>query len=231
MELHSWFLALHRSPVIAVIRAPEFTVGLKMAKAVVAGGIQLVEITWNSDRAADLINHLRQKLPNCLIGAGTLLTLEQEQQAIAAGAQFLFTPHVSGELIQNALSQQVPIVAGALSPSEIVQAWQAGATCVKVFPVQALGGATYIHSLQGPLGHIPLIPTGGVTLKNTPDLLQAGAVAVGLAGDLFPKEVIQQGKWMAITQRAKTLIESLQGCRQNGTIAIDNGLQRNIEKL
>lgn len=223
MKLHSWFLALHRSPVIAVIRAPEFTVGLEMAKAAVAGGIQLVEITWNSDRAADLINHLRQKLPNCLIGAGTLLTLEQEQQAIAAGAQFLFTPHVSAQLIHNALCQQVPIVAGALSPSEIVQAWQAGATCVKVFPVQALGGATYIQSLQGPLGHIPLIPTGGVTLKNTPDLLQAGAVAVGLAGDLFPKEVIQQGKWMAITHRAKTLMESLQGCRQNGTIANDNG--------
>lgn len=223
MKLHSWFLALHRSPVIAVIRAPEFTVGLEMAKAVVAGGIQLVEITWNSDRAADLIDHLRQKLPNCLIGAGTLLTLEQEQQAIAAGAQFLFTPHVSVQLIQNALCQQVPIVAGALSPSEIVQAWQAGATCVKVFPVQALGGATYIQSLQGPLGHIPLIPTGGVTLKNTPDLLQAGAVAVGLAGDLFPKEVIQQGEWMAITHRAKTLMESLQGCRQNGTIANDNG--------
>ncbi len=221
--MHSWFLALHRSPVIAVIRAPEFTVGLEMAKAVVAGGIQLVEITWNSDRAADLIDHLRQKLPNCLIGAGTLLTLEQEQQAIAAGAQFLFTPHVSVQLIQNALCQQVPIVAGALSPSEIVQAWQAGATCVKVFPVQALGGATYIQSLQGPLGHIPLIPTGGVTLKNTPDLLQAGAVAVGLAGDLFPKEVIQQGEWMAITHRAKTLMESLQGCRQNGTIANDNG--------
>lgn len=230
MELHSWFLALHHSPVIAVIRAPEFVVGLEMAKAVAAGGIQFLEITWNSDRPADLIHYLRQKIPHCLIGAGTLLTLEQEQQAISAGAEFLFTPHVNDELIQNAMRQQIPIVAGALSPTEIVHAWQVGATCVKVFPVQAMGGATYIQSLQGPLGHIPLIPTGGVTVKNTPHLLQSGAIAVGLAGDLFPTEVMRQGNWMAITQRVKDLMNSLDGCRQNAAIAKNYGLQRNIEK-
>ncbi len=230
MELHSWFLALQQAPVIAVIRAPEFAVGLEMANAIAAGGIQFVEITWNSDRAADLIQHLRQKLPHCWIGAGTLLTLEQEQQAIAAGAQFLFTPHVSEGLIQYAVHQQVPIVVGALSPTEIVQAWQAGATCVKVFPVQAMGGAAYIQSLQGPLGHIPLIPTGGVTVENTPHLLAAGAVAVGLAGDLFPKNAVQQGNWRVITQRAQALLDRLHHCRQTETIARDDSLQRNIEK-
>lgn len=231
VELRSWFLALHQSPVIAVIRAPEFAVGLEMARAAAAGGIQFLEVTWNSDRPADLIHHLRQKVPHCWVGAGTLLTLEQEQQAIAVGAQFLFTPHVNDELIQTAIGQQIPIVAGALSPTEIVQAWQAGATCVKVFPVQALGGATYIQSLQGPLGHIPLIPTGGVTVENTPHLLQSGATAVGIAGDLFSTEAMRQGNWMAITHRAKALMKSLESCRQNAAIAKNYCLQRNIEKL
>lgn len=225
MELQSWFLTLRRSPVIAVIRAPDFALGLEMAKAVAAGGILLVEITWNSDRAPDLIAHLRQQLPHCLIGAGTLLTLEQEQQAIAAGAQFLFTPHVSRDLIQNAVRQQIPIVAGALSPTEIVQAWQAGATCVKVFPVQALGGATYIQSLQGPLGDIPLIPTGGVTIENTPQLLQAGAIAVGLAGDLFPQEAVRHRNWMAITQRTKDLTSKLDDVVSRSPMLHGNGGQ------
>jgi len=181
-----------------------------MAKAVVAGGIPLVEITWNSDRPADLIHQLRQALPNSLIGAGTLLTVEQMQTAIAAGAQFLFTPHVNLELIQTAVAHDIPIVAGALTPTEIVTAWQAGATCIKVFPVQAVGGAQYIRSLQGPLDTIPLIPTGGVTLDNTQEFLQAGAIAVGLSGDLFPPAVIQANQWPVITKRALSLLKNLE---------------------
>ena len=130
-----------------------------MAKAVASGGMNLIEITWNSDRPADLIGQLRAELPTCTIGTGTLLNLDQMEQAIAAGAQFLFTPHVDPVMIQAAVSQGIPIIPGALSPTEIVTAWTAGASCVKVFPVGAVGGATYIKSLQGPLGQIPLIPT------------------------------------------------------------------------
>ena len=132
-----------------------------MAQAVAAGGMRLIEITWNSERAADLISQLQSELPNCVIGSGTLLTLEDLQGAIAAGAQFCFTPHTNLTLIQAAAKRQMPIIPGALSPTEIVTAWQAGAPCVKVFPVGAVGGAGYIRSLQGPLGQIPLIPTGG----------------------------------------------------------------------
>lgn len=182
-----------------------------MAQAVAAGGIRLIEITWNSDRPADLITQLRSDLPDCWIGAGTLLTQEQVKGAIAAGAQFLFTPHVDQGLIELAISQDVPIVPGALSPTEIVQAWQAGASSVKVFPVQAMGGASYIRSLQGPLGQIPLIPTGGVTVENARSFLDAGAIAVGLSGDLFPQSAVSQGNWDLITQRAAMLIEQRLG--------------------
>lgn len=206
----AWLSQIRQSKVIAVIRTPRFEWGLPMARAVVAGGMPLVEVTWNSDRPFELIQQLRAELPHVLVGAGTLLTVEQVQAAIAAGAQFLFTPHVHVGLIQTAIAQGIPLVAGGLTPTEIVTAWQAGATCVKVFPVQAVGGAQYIRSLQGPLSEIPLIPTGGVTLDNTPEFLQAGAIAVGLSGDLFPQAAIQAHQWTIITQRALSLLKKLE---------------------
>jgi 2-dehydro-3-deoxyphosphogluconate aldolase/(4S)-4-hydroxy-2-oxoglutarate aldolase len=180
-----------------------------MAQAIASGGMPLIEITWNSDRAPELISQLRRELPHCTIGTGTLLNLEQLQQAIEAGAQFLFTPHVNTTLIEAAVEAGVPIVPGALTPTEIVTAWDSGATCVKVFPIEAVGGANYIKSLQGPLGHIPLIPTGGVTLENAKEFIKAGAIAVGLSGDLFPKPLIAAQDWDAIAQRAKTLKQQL----------------------
>lgn len=208
--VQSWLKQLRQSKVIAVIRTPQFEWGLPMANAVVAGGISLVEITWNSDRPAELIHQLRQELPHCWIGAGTLLTVAEVEAAIAAGAQFLFTPHVNLKVIETAIAHAIPLVAGALTPTEIITAWQAGATGVKVFPVQAVGGVQYIRHLQGPLGNIPLIPTGGVTLDNTAEFLQAGAIAVGLSGDLFPASVLQTREWTAITRRALSLLKNLE---------------------
>lgn len=180
-----------------------------MARAVAAGGIRLIEITWKSAEAMQLIEQLREELPGCQIGTGTLMSVEQLQQAIAAGAQFCFTPHVNPVLIQTAVAHDVPIIPGALSPTEIVTAWQAGASSVKVFPIQAVGGKDYIQSLQGPLGEIPLIPTGGVTLDNAKALLDAGAIAIGLAGQLFPAGAIATRDWEQITQRAQVLMHRL----------------------
>jgi len=202
----SWLKLLQQNRAIAVIRADKIELASQMAKAAAAGGMQLIEITWNSDRPADLISQLRSELPACTIGTGTILTLEQLQQAIGSGAQFLFTPHVDPVLIQAAEARGIPIVPGALSPTEIVTAWMAGASCVKVFPVQALGGVNYVKSLQAPLGNIPLIPTGGVTLENAKEFIDAGAIAVGLSGQLFPKNFIEAENWEAIAQLARTLI-------------------------
>ncbi len=209
MKIKTWLELLEQQRSIAVIRSESQHLGQSMAKAVAAGGMQLIEITWNSERPADLIAQLRADLPHCLIGTGTILNAQHLREAIAAGVQFLFTPHVDVGLIQLALEHEIPIVPGALSPSEIVQAWQAGAPTVKVFPVQAVGGAEYIRSLQGPLGQIPLIPTGGVTLENARQFIQSGAIAVGLAGSLFPKRAIQQQDWAAITQQAQSLMSRL----------------------
>ncbi|HEY9630352.1 MAG TPA: bifunctional 4-hydroxy-2-oxoglutarate aldolase/2-dehydro-3-deoxy-phosphogluconate aldolase [Coleofasciculaceae cyanobacterium] len=204
-----WLTAVRSQRLIAVIRAPSLNLGMQMAQAVAAAGMRLIEITWNSDRPAHMVAKLRVALPHCWIGAGTLLTLAELQEAIAAGAQFLFTPHLNVELVQAAVSQGIPIIPGALTPSEIVAAWQTGATCVKVFPVQALGGASYIRHLQSPLGQIPLIPTGGVTVENAQEFLQAGAIAVGLGSQLFPKEAIVMGRWTEITDQAAALLHRL----------------------
>ncbi|MEB3150109.1 MAG: bifunctional 4-hydroxy-2-oxoglutarate aldolase/2-dehydro-3-deoxy-phosphogluconate aldolase [Sphaerospermopsis sp.] len=209
MSNQVWLSQLQKHRAIAVIRAPKMDWGEKMALAVASGGMQLIEITWNSDRPGELISQLRSQLPDCIIGTGTLFNMEQLQDAIAAGAQFLFTPHTDPEMIKVAVSQDVPIIPGALTPTEIVTAWTQGASCVKVFPVQSVGGASYIHSLQAPLGHIPLIPTGGVTLENAQDFLQVGAVAVGLSRELFPKNWVLEGNWHKITDQAKNLTQRL----------------------
>ncbi|MBD2293172.1 bifunctional 4-hydroxy-2-oxoglutarate aldolase/2-dehydro-3-deoxy-phosphogluconate aldolase [Anabaena sphaerica FACHB-251] len=204
-----WLSQLQQHRAIAVIRAPKMAWGEKMALAVASGGMQLIEITWNSDRPGELISRLRTDLPDCIIGTGTLFNVQQLKEAIAAGAQFLFTPHTDPEMIRAAVSQDIPIIPGALTPTEIVTAWTQGASCVKVFPVQAVGGTSYIKSLQAPLGHIPLIPTGGVTIENAKDFLQVGAVAVGLSGELFPKKTLLEGNWDAIAGQAKNLIRRL----------------------
>jgi 2-dehydro-3-deoxyphosphogluconate aldolase/(4S)-4-hydroxy-2-oxoglutarate aldolase len=201
-------LKIHRA--IAVIRAPKMVWGEKMALAVASGGMGLIEITWNCDRAPELISQLRSQLPNCMIGTGTLFNVQQLQEAIACGAQFLFSPHTDPDMIKAAVAQNIPIIPGALTPTEIITAWNYGASCVKVFPVQAVGGTNYIKSLQRPLGHIPLIPTGGVMLENAQAFLEAGAVAVGLSGELFPQTSVLQGNWQEITAQARILMERLQ---------------------
>ncbi|MGF1538665.1 MAG: bifunctional 4-hydroxy-2-oxoglutarate aldolase/2-dehydro-3-deoxy-phosphogluconate aldolase [Elainellaceae cyanobacterium] len=205
----AWLRQLRQHRAIAVIRAPDLEQGYRMAVAVAAGGVHLIEIAWTTPQAALLIGKLRAELPDCCIGAGTLLTLDAVHSAVDAGAQFLFSPHTNTVLIQAACRRQRPMIPGALSPSEIVAAWQAGAASVKVFPFSALGGVSYIRALQGPLGHISLVPTGGVTLDLAAPLLEAGAAAVGLSTALFPQAVLEAQAWEAVTQRATGLTDKL----------------------
>jgi 2-dehydro-3-deoxyphosphogluconate aldolase/(4S)-4-hydroxy-2-oxoglutarate aldolase len=206
----SWLSILQRERAIAVIRSPRFDIGLAMAEAVAQGGMRLIEITWNSDRPQELIAELRVRLPHCSIGAGTVLDRTQLKEAIACGAQFIFSPHFDPNLLEIAVHcHQIPYVPGVLTPTEIVTAYSTGASALKVFPIITMGGASYIKSLQAPLGNIPLIPTGGITLDNAPEMIAAGAIAVGLSGGLFPTSLVQAGHWQEISGRAKLLLKSL----------------------
>ncbi len=205
-----WQQALAVNKAIAVIRTSDINLSLALARAVAAGGIKLIEIAWNSVRPQEVITQLQAELPDCLLGVGTIMNLPQLEAAIAAGAGFVFSPHFDRTLLAVARDRYgIPLIPGTLSPTEIVQAWQAGATTVKVFPVQAMGGASYIKSLQAPLGQIPLIPTGGVTIDNAKSLLDAGAIAVGIGSSLFPASLVKAENWQGISQRTATLLDNL----------------------
>lgn len=210
MKDQAWLSRIKEERAIAIIRASKLAIGTQIAKTAIAGGMNLIEISWNSDRAAELVTYLRSTFPNCVIGVGTILTVSDLKNAISAGAQFAFMPHTDFDLIAIAKRREIPIIPGALTPTEIMTAWNAKASCVKVFPIQAVDYANYLEALQAPLGHIPMIPTGGVTIENASSLIQAGAIAVGIGGNLFPKQAIQAENWSLIQQQIKTLMKSLQ---------------------
>ncbi|MBW4459525.1 MAG: bifunctional 4-hydroxy-2-oxoglutarate aldolase/2-dehydro-3-deoxy-phosphogluconate aldolase [Nodosilinea sp. WJT8-NPBG4] len=209
MDRDAFLALLRQHRAIAVIRAPDLNQGLGMAEAAAAGGIHLIEITWNSWHPEDLVSKLRHRLPHCTIGVGTVLSEADLRDAVGAGTQFCFCPHTDLSITELAQEIKIPIVPGALTPNEVVAAWQAGATAVKVFPVNAVGGASYIRSFQGPLAHIPLIPTGGVTVENAGEMLKAGAIAVGLSTSLFPKVAVAEQNWAAVTALATQLVDTL----------------------
>lgn len=205
-----WLRLLTRHRAIAIIRAPDVQTGLSMAKAAAEGGFELIEVAWNNNaNPSQMMKEIRQLLPDCTVGVGTVLSKADLAAAVASGAQFCFTPHTDSELIAAAIAQSIPMVAGAMTPTEILSAWRAGAASVKVFPISALGNAAYIRSLLGPLNDIPLVPTGGVTSEIAPNLLAAGAVAVGLSTALFPTGEVAISDWAAIEARSRYLLALL----------------------
>lgn len=207
--LVTWLQLLRQNKVIAVIRSPRLEVGLALAEAVAAGGIKLIEITWNSHQPAELISKLSFILPNCTIGTGTILTPSAFLLAVEAGAKFAFSPSTNLALLAMAQTTGIPFIPGALTPTEIVTAWQQGASSIKVFPIKMMGGADYLKTLQSPLGHIPLIPTGGVTIDNAKQMLDAGAIAVGISSNLFPSKLVKNRNWQAIQARVEELLEKI----------------------
>lgn len=206
-----WLQLLEQHKAIAVIRCSDIDRAYQMAHAVAAGGMSLIEITWNSEYPAKLIARLRAKLPHCTIGAGTILNLHQLEEAVSAGAQFAFAPHFNADLFNAASNiHEIPFVPGVFSPTEMINAWQNGARVVKVFPIKSLGGSEYIKCLQAPLNQIALVPSGGITVDNAKTMIDAGAIAVGISTNLFPKKAITLSDWPSISNRAKDLLDRLQ---------------------
>jgi 2-dehydro-3-deoxyphosphogluconate aldolase/(4S)-4-hydroxy-2-oxoglutarate aldolase len=208
--VNSWLNLLQQHRIIAVVRADNVGTAREMALAAAAGGIKLIEIAWNTDRAESLIPKLQQELPDCKIGTGTVLDVNNAERAIACGCSFLFTPHTNTELIAKGIANNIPVIAGALTPTEIITAWQAGAAAVKVFPIKVIGGVDYLQCLQPVLRDIPLIPTGGITLQNADKFLAAGAIAVGISSNLFLAEAIAENDWTTIIARSQAFIQKVQ---------------------
>ncbi|HKP70726.1 MAG TPA: bifunctional 4-hydroxy-2-oxoglutarate aldolase/2-dehydro-3-deoxy-phosphogluconate aldolase [Pyrinomonadaceae bacterium] len=192
--------------VIPVIRASSKEEALAVIEAIVAGGITTLEVTMTVPNAVELIAELsvREEL---LIGAGSVLDPETARECIDAGAQFIVSPATNFDTILYCNDTEIPVMPGALTPTEVVNAWDAGADLVKVFPADSMGGAKYLRSLKAPLPQIKLIPTGGVSQVTAADFIRAGAEAVGVGADLCDVKAVREGRESDITAAARKYLE------------------------
>jgi len=199
---------------VPIVRAPSAEDALLAAEAIVAGNIGILEITMTIPNAIQVIEKVANKFgDNLLLGAGTILDTETGRAALLAGAEFIVTPALNLQVIELARRYSKPIMPGALTPTEVVTAWQAGADIVKIFPCGPVGGAKYIKALKGPFPQIELIPTGGVNLETTPDFIKAGAAAVAVGGELVDLKSLREGKFEGITATARLYLEAVRAAR------------------
>jgi 2-dehydro-3-deoxyphosphogluconate aldolase/(4S)-4-hydroxy-2-oxoglutarate aldolase len=200
--------------IIPVVRARSPKQALQAAEAVCAGGIPIVEITMTIPGAIEVIAQLSKSMGSeILIGAGTVLDAETAKRCLDAGAQFLVSPGFDLETVEFANSAGKLMMAGALTPTEVITAWKAGSDFIKIFPCGSVGGAKYIKALKAPLPQIPMIPTGGVNLQTAADFIVAGAAALGVGGELCSTSALDSGNTAQITEAAKNFIAIVREAR------------------
>jgi 2-dehydro-3-deoxyphosphogluconate aldolase/(4S)-4-hydroxy-2-oxoglutarate aldolase len=200
--------------IIPVVRAQSADEAMLAIDAIREGGISILEITMTVPGAVGVIEEVSARYGNdALVGAGTVLDGETARACIRAGAQFIVSPALNLETIEVCKGEGIAVMPGALTPTEVVQAWTAGADFVKVFPAGAVGGASYLKSLKAPFPQIELIPTGGVSLKTAADFIKAGASALGVGADLVDLKAIREGQQNLITDRAREFVRIVQEAR------------------
>lgn len=205
---------IRKVALVPVLRATSADLAIKAAAAIEAGGVSLLEVTMTVPGAIDVISAvIKSSQGRVLVGAGTVLDAETARACIIAGAQFIVSPALNERTIELCRRYSVVVIPGALTPTEIVTAWEAGADIVKVFPCGALGGPRYLSVLKGPLPQIELIPTGGVSLSNAADYLAAGACALGVGSDLVDSSALAKGNMEIITENAKKYVAVVQQAR------------------
>jgi 2-dehydro-3-deoxyphosphogluconate aldolase/(4S)-4-hydroxy-2-oxoglutarate aldolase len=214
MSRETTIASIVETGIIPVIRASSAEQALVAAKAVLRGGINVLEITMTVPRAIRVMEKLADELGGkVLLGAGTVLDAETARAALLAGAEFIVTPALKPEVIQMAHRYSKPVMPGALTPTEIVTAWETGASFGKVFPSGKMGGPKYIRSLKAPFPHIQLIPTGGVNLENAMDFLLAGSSALGVGADLVDLKALDAGKPEVVEDNARKFLECVMKAR------------------
>jgi 2-dehydro-3-deoxyphosphogluconate aldolase / (4S)-4-hydroxy-2-oxoglutarate aldolase len=202
--------------VVPVVRTSSAESAVRAIEAVYRGGIRAAEITMTVPGAIKALEKLADAFGDKLVlGAGTVLDPETARICMLAGAQFFVTPALNLKTIEMAKRYSKIIMPGALTPTEIVTAWEAGADFVKVFPCGALGGAKYIKALKAPLPHIEMVPTGGVSLENTADFLKAGAAAVAVGAELIDAKTIAEGRYEVFEERARKFLAEVAKARAN----------------
>jgi 2-dehydro-3-deoxyphosphogluconate aldolase/(4S)-4-hydroxy-2-oxoglutarate aldolase len=193
--------------IVPVVRASSPREARIAADAVCEGGITIVEITMTVPGAVDVIRELTKGgASDILVGAGTVLNAEAARRCLDAGAEFLVSPGLNLQTIEFAVREGKLMMAGALTPTEVITAWEAGSDFVKVFPCGQVGGAKYIKALKGPLPQVPLVPTGGVNLNTAADFIEAGAAALGIGGELVQAETLKANKPEVIVENARKFL-------------------------
>jgi 2-dehydro-3-deoxyphosphogluconate aldolase / (4S)-4-hydroxy-2-oxoglutarate aldolase len=205
--------AIKELGVLAVIRGPSAELTVKMVEALVRGGIRGIEITYSTPNAEDVVRTLvKEHGDKILIGMGTLTVPDQAASAKSAGANFLVSPVCEPELVQSMVASGLLTMAGALTPTEVLQAHRLGADVVKIFP-GSLGGPAYVKALRGPFPSIPMMPTGGVSQSNVAEWFAAGVVAVGAGSELCPPQLAKDGKFDEISRRASEFAQAINAAR------------------
>jgi 2-dehydro-3-deoxyphosphogluconate aldolase/(4S)-4-hydroxy-2-oxoglutarate aldolase len=202
--------ALQEVPVIGIMRGCPVEHAAAIGSAAFAGGIRVIEITLDSPQPEVALRNLIEACPALVVGAGTVRTPADVEFAVGAGASFIVTPVFSPAVVAAARSLGVPILPGASTPSEIWAALEAGAFAVKVFPARELGGPAYLKAIREPLGHPPLVPTGGVAIGDGPAYLLAGALALGVGGSVFPLSSLVDGDAGHVGSLAAEMVRSVQ---------------------
>lgn len=200
--------------ILPVVRAASADEALAAVEAIRAGGIPILEITLTVPGAINIIADLTRRLGDqALIGAGTVLDADSARACVDAGARFVVSPSLDVPTIETCNALEVPVFPGALTPTEVVTAWKAGADAVKIFPANSVGGASYLKSLKAPLPQIEMIPTGGVSLKTAADFIAAGAFALGVGADLVDLVALRRGDAASITEKAKQYVAVVAAAR------------------
>jgi len=201
---------LRKIGLVPVLRAESEEQALALASAIAAGGVTVMEVTMTVPGAIRVMARLAKERPDLLLGAGTVLDAETARICILEGAAFVVSPALKIATIEMCHRYGVPVLPGALTPTEIVTAWEAGADVVKVFPASALGGARYLKSVKAPLPQVEMVPTGGVSLATAAEFLEAGAFALGVGADLVNPKAITEGHPETITENARKYLTIVQ---------------------
>jgi 2-dehydro-3-deoxyphosphogluconate aldolase / (4S)-4-hydroxy-2-oxoglutarate aldolase len=213
-ERSSILARLERGVLVPVVRAPSAELALLAVEAILEGGISTFEITLTVPGAVRVIETLSKRFADrALIGAGTVLTAEEAAACIDAGARFIVSPGFDRPTLELTLARGLPMLPGALTPTEVITAWKAGADVVKIFPCSAMGGAKYLKALKGPLPQVKMLPTGGVNASTAAEYLAAGAAALGIGSELVDATALAAGKTDVITARARELVQAVASAR------------------
>ena len=200
--------------ILPVVRASSPDEAMRAVEAIKEGGVPVLEITMTVPGAVRLIEEVARRYEaDAIVGAGTVLDAETARTCILAGAKFVVSPSLDLQTIACCRRYGVAVLPGALTPTEVVTAWSAGADLVKVFPASALGGASYIKNLKAPLPQIDLVPTGGVSLKTAADFIKAGATALGVGTDLVDTKALREGNHRLLTERARQFVDIVKEAR------------------